>query len=45
MTVYVTRTGEKYHRGGCRYLSKSKIPISLNRARASYSPCSVCDPP
>ena len=23
--VYITRTGTKYHRAGCRYLSKSKI--------------------
>ncbi|QDU28858.1 Thermonuclease precursor [Anatilimnocola aggregata] len=45
VTVYVTTTGEKYHRGGCRHLSKSRIPISLSRAQASYSPCSVCNPP
>lgn len=44
-TVYVTRTGAKYHTGGCRYLSKSKIPISLNEAKGRYSPCSVCNPP
>lgn len=45
ITVYVTETGEKYHSGGCRYLSKSKIPMSLKDARLSYSPCSVCNPP
>jgi micrococcal nuclease len=45
ITVYVTRTGAKYHRGSCRYLSKSKIPISLKEAKARYSPCSVCNPP
>lgn len=45
-TVYITRTGKKYHRDGCRYLSKSKIPISLSDAKsAGYDPCSVCDPP
>lgn len=44
-TVYVTRTGAKYHRDGCRYLSKSKIPISLEDARRRYGPCSVCRPP
>jgi hypothetical protein len=27
ITVYVTRTGAKYHRDGCRYLSRSKIPM------------------
>lgn len=43
VTVYVTRTGEKYHRSGCRYLSNSKILISLSNARASgYTACSVC---
>lgn len=45
ITVYVTRTGEKYHRDGCRYLSKSQIPMSLQDAKASgYTPCSVCRP-
>jgi hypothetical protein len=44
-TVYVTRTGEKYHRGGCRYLSRSMIPISLADAKRSYGACSVCRPP
>lgn len=43
--VYVTHTGEKYHRDGCRYLSKSKIAISLKDAAARYAPCSVCKPP
>jgi competence protein ComEC len=43
--VYVTRTGKKYHRTGCRYLSRSMIPISLEDAQAEYDPCSVCDPP
>ena len=45
VTVYITRTGKKYHRAGCRYLSKSQSPISLTDARARYSPCSVCNPP
>ena len=42
-TVYVTRTGSKYHESGCRYLSDSKIAMSLSDAQArGYSPCSVC---
>jgi hypothetical protein len=41
-TVYVTRTGSKYHRGGCRYLRSSAIATSLADARHSYSACSVC---
>ena len=44
-TVYITRTGSKYHRTGCRYLSKSKIPITINEAKQHYGPCSVCNPP
>ncbi len=45
-TVYITRTGHKYHRVGCRYLSHSSIPISLREAEANgYAPCSICNPP
>jgi micrococcal nuclease len=45
-TVYITRTGKKYHRAGCRYLSHSSIPVSLRRAQANgYEPCSICHPP
>lgn len=45
-TVYITETGDKYHQEGCRYLSKSKIAISLEEAKAQgYTPCSVCKPP
>jgi len=44
-TVYVTRTGTKYHRAGCRYLAKSQIPLALAEAAARYSPCSVCSSP
>ena len=43
--VYITKTGSKYHSGGCRYLSKSKIAISLQNAKSSYGACSVCNPP
>ena len=44
--VYITATGECYHRLGCRYLSKSCIPITLAKAKAEgYRPCSVCKPP
>lgn len=46
ITVYITKTGKKYHRYGCRYLQKSCIPISLDEAkRRGYTPCSVCNPP
>jgi hypothetical protein len=43
--VYITETGEKYHKGSCRFLSKSKIEISLESAiKQGYEPCSVCKP-
>lgn len=45
-TVYITKTGKKYHRDGCRYLSRSKISLSLSDAHnQGYAPCSVCNPP
>ncbi len=44
-TVYVTRTGECYHRGNCGYLRKSKIPMNLSQAKKRYRPCSKCSPP
>ena len=45
-TVYTTKTGGKYHREGCQYLRKSKIPISLSEAKAQgLEPCSKCHPP
>ncbi len=45
-TVYVTKTGEKYHVGSCSYLRQSKIPISLAGAvDQGYTACSRCKPP
>ncbi len=43
--VYVTRTGTKYHRQGCRHLSESSQPKRLGEARRSHEPCKVCRPP
>jgi hypothetical protein len=41
--VYVTRTGTKYHKDGCQYLSHSKIEMELNDAIAQgYTKCSKC---
>lgn len=46
ITVYVTKTGEKYHRAGCQYLSQSSIAKELRDAISlGYEPCSVCNPP
>ncbi len=38
------RTGRKYHREGCRFLSKSMIPMKRNEAVERYEPCGVCKP-
>lgn len=44
--VYITNTGKKYHRNGCRYLSKSKIQSNLSIAKSKgLTPCSICTPP
>jgi endonuclease G, mitochondrial len=37
VTVYVTKTGTKYHRESCSYLSSSKIAVSLEQG---YEQCS-----
>src|SRR5579859_2459918 len=41
-TVYVTNTGTKYHREGCRHLAKSMKAMTLEQAAKNYEPCSVC---
>lgn len=43
--VYVTRTGDHYHRGGCSSLRKSRIETTLEEARQVYEPCHRCHPP
>ena len=43
-TVYVTRTGAKYHRQDCRW-AKDAIPLPLAQAAEKYRPCGVCAPP
>jgi len=41
--VYITRTGECYHRGSCSSLRHSKIPIRRAAAiRKHYRRCSKC---
>lgn len=45
-TVYVTKTGTKYHLEGCSHLNKSKIEKTLAEAKAeNYQPCKSCKPP
>jgi hypothetical protein len=43
--VYVTDTGEKYHREGCQYLRKSSRQMTLKAALVTHTPCSACKPP
>lgn len=43
--VYVTDTGSKYHRAGCRHLADSQIEMTLEEARMYYEPCGICNPP
>jgi hypothetical protein len=46
ITVYITASGDRYHNATCRYVRKSKLPISLKDAKArGYKPCSRCKPP
>jgi len=45
-TVYITRTGHKYHSFGCRYLRRSCIAVKLSKAKQmGETACSVCYPP
>jgi hypothetical protein len=44
-TVFITRTGIRYHKGNCRYLRESRIPINIEEAEGKgYTPCKVCKP-
>lgn len=42
--VYVTRTGQKFHREGCRHLRSRTFAIPLAEAMLDYSPCRTCKP-
>lgn len=43
-TVYVTKSGTKFHRESCSALSKSKIPMPYEEACLTYEPCGKCKP-
>lgn len=44
-TVYITKTGSKYHRSDCGYLKKSKIAIVKSKAISrGFDGCSRCKP-
>lgn len=42
--VYVTNSGTKYHRLGCRYLKKSTKPRPKAIVILTHEPCKVCKP-
>jgi micrococcal nuclease len=45
VTVYVTKSGAKYHTASCRY-AKTASPMSLKDAVArGLTPCAICKPP
>ena len=44
-TVYITKTGSKYHLEWCSSLRKSKIPVSKSDAISrGFDPCKICNP-
>ena len=46
LTVYVTKTGQKYHREGCSSLRRSKIAVSFKEAvERGLGACKICTPP
>lgn len=43
--VYITKTGNKYHKGSCHHLKKSKIEIKKAKAKElGYTACGTCKP-
>jgi methylphosphotriester-DNA--protein-cysteine methyltransferase len=44
-TVYVTRTGAKYHRASCSSLRSRSSPTKLSEAAQRYGACLRCKPP
>ncbi|HQF67490.1 MAG TPA: hypothetical protein PLC91_00970 [Candidatus Cloacimonadota bacterium] len=44
-TVYVTKSGKKYHTENCRYVLGKRIPINrLDAIDSGYEPCKRCYP-
>ena len=42
--VYITKTGNKFHRSTCSSLHSSSIPLQRDEAEANYTPCKICNP-
>lgn len=44
--VYVTKSGKKYHRKECRFVTEGATAMTVKQAQAQgYTPCSRCKPP
>lgn len=44
-TVYMTRTGRRYHRDGCPNVRQGAVAVPLSEAqRLGLTPCPVCKP-
>ena len=44
-TVYITKTGSKFHAYGCDYLNSTPYKTTITTAMdKGYSPCKVCNP-
>lgn len=44
-TVYVTKSGKKFHTENCRYYNSNAIAIDISDAESQgYTPCKVCKP-
>lgn len=45
MTVYVTQSGNRFHRAGCYYINnKTTMELPRSSALAHYAPCTICNP-
>ncbi len=44
ITVFITKSGKKYHSQNCTYLKGGGISKKLSEVKDSYSPCSKCNP-
>lgn len=42
--VYITKTGNKFHRSTCSSLHSSSIPLPRDKAEENYTPCKICNP-
>lgn len=44
-TVYITKTGVKYHKAGCDTMKSTPYKITVSQADSrGYAPCKVCNP-